>query len=245
MLSHEEDSKMTGVPPPAHSHHYMTGQRPSQGEAMQRGNQERSPPGLRSNSSPYRPGVPVGDQRMMHPRHPVPTVPGPRSNIGQPPPLINLTDKGKIAGSITQGTPLARPMAHHEGSITLGTPRYDASHRQQAPQQTRIEGSITKGTPVAYENSSSNRSVPSTEAPPGHPRMFDPAALQRMPMYDQRMPFQGHAPPMGHQQGHYDRVAMEQMQRYMQPGAPRAFYPAGVHYPGGDHKKYRKFIQNF
>ena len=158
---------------------------------------QATPPALHP-SSPY--GYPAGAE------HPVFSQRSqvPKSTIGQPPPLITVKDtkppgisqKDKqpagagvmpahAGGSITQGTPLnqpaiSQPPCTRTGSISMGTPRYDAQQsRQMTPPHSRGEGSITKGMPV-YEGGPDHRTPVTLDSGVLRmPVMLDPAALSR------------------------------------------------------------------
>ena len=159
---------------------------------------QATPPALHP-SSPY--GYPPGAE------HPVFSQRSqvPKSTIGQPPPLITVRDTKPLAisqkdkpssgsmvmpahagGSITQGTPLnqpaiSQPPSTRTGSISMGTPRYDAQqNRQMTPPHTRGDGSITKGMPVIYEGGAGHGTPVTLDSGVLRmPVMLDPAALRR------------------------------------------------------------------
>ncbi|XP_074640514.1 uncharacterized protein LOC141898487 [Tubulanus polymorphus] len=172
-----EDSqrRLLVAPPPAHSHHYGSG---SSDQSRERSypdddRSQATPPALRTasqrSSSPYVTGRdPAAAVRS--------TIASRAAVIPPPPPLINnktpksgppikteklspLMSQTPPAGSITQGTPVGHPghvagppppqqSSRYEGSISMGTPRYEMLRQTTPPQSSRSEGSITRGTPV-------------------------------------------------------------------------------------------------
>ena len=166
-------------PPPAHSHHQRphtdklyqlanaaTEQQRIDKDHLPRGyHNDRSqvtPPALQSSISPYAATPPGGQQQRSC---------LPRTTIGQPPPLINIkeTIEPKMlhekalpgiqthpsGGSITHGTPVNQPLpggGMRGGSISMGTPHYDACPRQPTPPQSRPEGVVSRAAPFGYDH---------------------------------------------------------------------------------------------
>ena len=132
-------------------------------------------------------------------------------------------------GSITQGTPVQQPSssqpqtARCEGSISLGTPRYDPQIRGSGtPQPQRVEGSISMGTP-RYESGAGRGTPPIHETGVARlPSMYDPAMGRGAPMmYEQGMRMM--------YENTIDR--MYPLVRRLSPPGATGFYPPGVPYP--------------
>ena len=177
---------------------------------------QMTPPAPRPSSSPYQ------QQPVSVPGQRLPVGPGQRQPIGQPPPLINIKSPkippvkaekmSPAGGSITAGTPVQSqasgqpPVRYEGGSISSGTPRYDAQSRHALPGDgsrgpQAPGGSITRGTPVNYEQqqqqqASTERRTPvsSHDSKMAQAAMFDAATR----MYRERLL--------------YDRAAIEMYQ---------------------------------
>ncbi|XP_064619549.1 protein PRRC2A-like isoform X2 [Lineus longissimus] len=220
---------------------------PSAAQYQDRNQATSTPPALRQSaprsSSPY---AAAGQDRQGHNHGPGQrmNVHPNRTAIPPPPPLINSKTSPKMGlkeqklspliqqqpppGSITQGTPVSghpppssmpsAPTSRFEGSISMGTPRYEGLLRQATPPQSRAEGSITRGTPVE----GAGRGVPVTYE----------AGIPRMPgVYDamsRGMPYNGIRMPMV-----YDSRAIEQMYlaRRMSPSSSGYAYQGMQYQP--------------
>ena len=156
---------------------------------------QMTPPAPRPSSSPYQ-QQPVSVQSQR-----VPVGPGQRQPIGHPPPLINIKSPkipvkaekmSPAGGSITAGTPVQSqasgqpPVRYEGGSISSGTPRYDAQSRHALPGDgsrgsQAPGGSITRGTPVNYEQqqqqASTERRTPVSSHDGGPSKMAQAAML--------------------------------------------------------------------
>lgn len=118
-------------------------------------------------------------------------------------------------GSITQGTPVQQPPSSQpqttrfEGSISMGTPRYDPGLRTGSHAGS---GSISMGTP-RYDTGG-GRVTPESQVPPRLPGVYDASVGRPGGMtYEMRMMY-------------------DNMYRRMSPSAQSGYYPAGVPYPG-------------
>ncbi len=188
---------------------------------------QMTPPAPRLSSSPYQQPLPAGQRP--------PPILGQRP-IGQPPPLVNIKSPkmpvksekmSPAGGSITAGTPVQPGVRYEAGSISSGTPRYEAlmRHPAEAPRvqvQQAPGGSITRGTPVSYEQPvPSDRRTPVSSHDGGPPKMTQSQAAMMEAATREAV---ARGVPVPHV---YDRMQMLEMYQLSQRRiSPPGEYPA-------------------